>query len=154
MIVRTYTYFMMKSMASASRGTPSKSGAAPSASTWNPAEWRRRNRKQRTSTRSRYICTHVGWEPRPLVREHALHLERLIYLHLHNYYPHLIIISVSVNLCSVDAHPSTIIMHSSPSLFLKQVDRHPPAFGVTPVFMPITPIFPSNFWVFLQYAGL
>ena len=43
---------------------------------------------------------------------------------------------VYLNLSYCDKQPNTIIIPSSPFLFLKAVERHPPAFVVIPVLSP------------------
>ena len=63
------------------------------------------------------------------------------------------ILSVSLNLSSVLAHPNTITILYSPFLSLKQVDKHPPAFDVIPVFIPMIPSLPNNLLVFFQKEG-
>lgn len=74
--------------------------------------------------------------------------------HTFSYSAHFNICKVSRNLSSADALPKTTIIPSSPLFPTKEVDRHPPALFVIPVFTPTMLDFSSSLLVFVQYTGL
>lgn len=67
---------------------------------------------------------------------------------------HFIILSVSRKRSSVETLPNTIMMPYYPFTVVKNVDKHPPAFVVTPVLTPTMLLLSSSLLVFVQYMAL